>query len=107
MIVKSKLLSLAAILAVVGSLAFWSRSSFGDPAHTCLGENVTIEGTDRPDRLEGTEGADVIDGHGGHDLISGLGGDDKLCGGEDQDVCDGGEGTDEADASCESKNDVP
>ncbi len=105
---KSKLLSYAVTLAVAGSLAFWSQASFGDHGHTCLGEKVTIEGTDKPETLQGTDGPDVIDGHGGHDSLVGLGGDDKLCGGEGQDACDGGEGeNDQADNTCEAKNNVP
>ena len=55
-------------------------------AHQCGGEQVTLLGTDGPDRLVGTPGADVIWGGPGNDIIRGGGGDDVVCAGAGADV---------------------
>jgi Ca2+-binding RTX toxin-like protein len=61
---------------------------------TCRGEQVTIVGTDGPDRRFGTPGRDVIAGLGGNDLLLGLGGNDLICGGAGNDTLKGGGGND-------------
>lgn len=65
------------------------------PPNSCLGDKVTIEGTEGPDVLEGTPGFDVIRGLGGDDIIRGLGDSDWICGGEGDDQIFGGPGGDE------------
>lgn len=72
---------------------------------SCMGQSVTISGTDGNDRIEGTAQADVIAGFAGNDVIIGLDGDDHICGGpgsdslagsKGDDVLDGGSGDDQA-----------
>ena len=50
-------------------------------AATCAGQEATIVGTGRSDKLRGTNGEDVIAAGGGDDTVGGLGGDDVVCGG--------------------------
>jgi hemolysin type calcium-binding protein/WD40 repeat protein len=51
----------------------------------CFGHDVTIAGTNGPDKITGTPGPDVIHGYRGKDEIDGLAGDDILCGGRGKD----------------------
>ena len=60
----------------------------------CLGELVTIEGTDGDDVITGTADRDVIHGKAGNDQIDGLAGDDLICGGPGRDRLRGGDGND-------------
>ncbi|MFT5459532.1 MAG: hypothetical protein ACI9K2_006046 [Myxococcota bacterium] len=61
---------------------------------SCLGQPVTLFGTDGDDVLVGTPGADVILALSGDDRIDGGGGDDVICGGEGDDILLGGDGDD-------------
>jgi len=59
-----------------------------------FGNQVTILGTNGPDRIVGTSERDVINGRSGKDVIVGLGGDDLICGGRGDDLIKGGRGDD-------------
>jgi Ca2+-binding RTX toxin-like protein len=61
----------------------------------CQGQDATIVGTGRGDKLRGTKGDDVIAAGGGDDRVVGLGGDDLVCGGAGADVIRGKGGKDE------------
>jgi Ca2+-binding RTX toxin-like protein len=61
---------------------------------SCAGEEATIVGTGRPDKLRGTKGDDVIAARGGDDSVNGLKGDDLVCGGAGADVLRGRRGDD-------------
>jgi hypothetical protein len=103
------------------------------PPFQCLGQQVTILGTNGNDTIVGTAGNDVINGLGGNDTITGLGGNDTMCGGAGNDnighattetgddamdgddgpsgpvgtdVCNGGPGVDTA-VRCETVSNVP
>lgn len=64
------------------------------PDRKCLGNPVTLVGTNGADRLRGTAGRDVIAALAGNDRVSGLGGNDLVCGGSGNDVLIGGAGKD-------------
>jgi Ca2+-binding RTX toxin-like protein len=86
-------------LAAIGGigtllLGLGSGPTAGAPT-LCLGEVVTIEGTDDDDRLRGTPGDDVISAGQGWDVIAGLGGNDAICGGGGADRVRGGGGDDQ------------
>ena len=66
----------------------------GASTASCLGEHVTIVGTEGKDVLVGTKGDDVIAGLGGKDKLKGKGGNDLLCGGAGKDTLKGGGGAD-------------
>jgi Ca2+-binding RTX toxin-like protein len=51
----------------------------------CQGQDATIVGTGRGDKLRGTKGDDVIAAKGGGDTVTGLRGDDLVCGGSGND----------------------
>lgn len=75
------------------------RDGVGDvcdtsPLGLCLGQAITIIGTNQSDTLIGTSGDDVIAGLQANDRIDGGGGDDVLCGGAGNDTLLGGEGAD-------------
>jgi Ca2+-binding RTX toxin-like protein len=57
--------------------------------------HVSIEGTEKPDKLRGGDGNDVISGEDGEDTLQGNKGDDDIDGGDGDDVIDGGIGDDE------------
>jgi len=64
-----------------------------DPGtNLCLGDFVTITGTDGDDVITGTAGADVIDAGAGNDIVTGRGGNDRICGGPGNDVLKGEQG---------------
>jgi len=67
----------------------------GEP--TCYGQQATITGNDRGNRIDGTPGDDVIVGLGGFDRIDGRGGDDLICAGRGGDQLYGGSGDDRLD----------
>jgi len=72
-------------------------TSLGAPVQAmCFGQEATIVGTPRGDRLTGTAGDDVIVGLRGNDWIDGLEGNDLICGnanwsdgGQDRDQWEG------------------
>lgn len=53
---------------------------------------LTLNGTEKDDRLSGSDGDDRLYGHGGNDTLTGGGGDDTLEGGSGNDDLDGGSG---------------
>jgi hypothetical protein len=61
---------------------------------SCAGQEATIVGTGRSDRLRGTNRDDVIAAKGGNDRVTGLGGDDLVCGAAGNDVLRGKGGDD-------------
>ncbi len=67
------------VLCLAGTLVALGATP-SQAAPTCFGEEATIVGTDRNERIEGTPGRDVIVGRGGLDRIFGRGGDDLICG---------------------------
>ena len=69
-------------------------SVLGTSTSSCLGEEVTVAGTNGRDVLTGTSGNDVIAGLGGKDRIRGKGGDDLICGGAGRDTLKGQGGDD-------------
>ena len=90
-----------ALVIITAALAAFAGFGVGWPVgragSTCLGEPITISGTEGPDHLVGTDGPDVIDGQGGDDVIEGVGGDDLVCGSAGADYLDGGVGFDGCD----------
>jgi Ca2+-binding RTX toxin-like protein len=60
----------------------------------CQGQDATIVGTGRGDKLRGTKGDDVIAAKGGGDTVTGLRGDDLVCGGSGNDKLRGQGGDD-------------
>lgn len=51
----------------------------------CLGQEATVVGTERRDRLSGTAGRDVVVALGGDDVVTAGAGDDLVCGGDGDD----------------------
>ena len=60
----------------------------------CFGEDATIVGTEKRDKIVGTNGPDVIVTLGGNDRINSGNGDDKICSGDGNDQINSGNGDD-------------
>jgi hypothetical protein len=80
---------------VPGPIADWAET-YTTGLASCLGQPVTLFGTDGDDVLVGTPGPDVILALAGDDRIDGGGGDDVICGGDGDgdDILLGGDGDD-------------
>ena len=86
------------VLAIVVAITFFSalasaNHSFAQPP-LCNGQEATIVGSEKGEKIRGTSGNDVIVGLGGNDRIYGRGGNDIICGGEGNDKIHGNSGND-------------
>jgi serralysin len=86
---------------LAAGLAAYAVSAAGADAEprklTCLGQRVTIVGTNRSEVLRGTPRPDVIAARAGADLVFAGGGADLVCGGPGRDRLDGGFGSNRID----------
>jgi hypothetical protein len=84
----------AFLFATVAVLLSLSAGLAHAATPTCGGDQATIVGTSRSDRIVGTSGQDVVAGGGGGDVIRGMGGGDVICGDLGNDTIIGGNGGD-------------
>src|SRR5687768_8466651 len=87
--IRSALLVLVAFSASTVTPVFASTTGL-----ECLGQPVTIVGTEGNDSIVGTPNPDVIAALGGNDRVQALGGDDAVCGGDGNDLTSGNDGDD-------------
>lgn len=73
------------LLLIATALVLTDAATGGDEPLMCLGEVVTIVGTEGNDNIHGTVEPDVIHALGGNDFVYGRTGDDIACGGDGKD----------------------